>query len=78
MPQQGALNIKTEFGKIRVEPNEICVIQVKAYLSRQYSCLILGIMYFNNRMINFCFSSNLLFTFRPKDKVKCSIEEKET
>ncbi|CAH0382059.1 unnamed protein product [Bemisia tabaci] len=27
VPQQGALNIKTEFGKIRVEPNEICVIQ---------------------------------------------------
>lgn len=29
MPQQGALDIKTEFGRMRVEPNEICVIQVK-------------------------------------------------
>lgn len=27
VPQQGALNIKTEFGKLRVKPNEICVIQ---------------------------------------------------
>lgn len=27
MPQLGALQITTEFGKIRCEPNEICVIQ---------------------------------------------------
>uniref|UniRef100_A0A224XCG1 Homogentisate 1,2-dioxygenase n=1 Tax=Panstrongylus lignarius TaxID=156445 RepID=A0A224XCG1_9HEMI len=27
VPQQGALNIKTEFGRMRVEPTEICVIQ---------------------------------------------------
>lgn len=27
VPQQGALDITTEFGKIYVEPNEICVIQ---------------------------------------------------
>ncbi|XP_068222933.1 homogentisate 1,2-dioxygenase [Palaemon carinicauda] len=27
VPQQGALNITTEFGRLLVEPNEICVIQ---------------------------------------------------
>ncbi|KAK7067625.1 hypothetical protein SK128_013911, partial [Halocaridina rubra] len=27
VPQQGALDITTEFGKLHVEPNEICVIQ---------------------------------------------------
>lgn len=27
VPQEGALNITTEFGKLYVEPNEICVIQ---------------------------------------------------
>lgn len=27
VPQQGALDITTEFGKLFVEPNEICVIQ---------------------------------------------------
>lgn len=27
VPQQGALDVTTEFGKIYVEPNEICVIQ---------------------------------------------------
>ncbi|XP_066960066.1 homogentisate 1,2-dioxygenase [Macrobrachium rosenbergii] len=27
VPQQGALNITTEFGRLHVEPNEICVIQ---------------------------------------------------
>lgn len=27
VPQQGVLDITTEFGKMRVEPNEICVIQ---------------------------------------------------
>lgn len=27
VPQQGALDLKTEFGRMRVEPNEICVIQ---------------------------------------------------
>ena len=27
MPQLGTLQITTEFGKIRCEPNEICVIQ---------------------------------------------------
>ncbi|GAB6027551.1 hypothetical protein CHUAL_001796 [Chamberlinius hualienensis] len=27
VPQQGTLNIKTEFGKLQVEPNEFCVIQ---------------------------------------------------
>lgn len=27
VPQQGALDITTEFGKMRVQPNEICVIQ---------------------------------------------------
>ena len=27
VPQQGKLNITTEFGKMEVEPNEICVIQ---------------------------------------------------
>jgi homogentisate 1,2-dioxygenase len=28
VPQQGTLYITTEFGKMAVEPNEICVIQV--------------------------------------------------
>ena len=28
VPQKGALNIKTEFGRLIVAPNEICVIQV--------------------------------------------------
>lgn len=28
VPQEGALDIQTEFGKMRVEPNEICVIQM--------------------------------------------------
>ncbi len=27
MPQQGTLKIKTEFGRMVVKPNEICVIQ---------------------------------------------------
>lgn len=27
VPQQGSLDIKTEFGKMFVSPNEICVIQ---------------------------------------------------
>lgn len=30
VPQQGKLLIITEFGKMLVEPNEICVIQVRA------------------------------------------------
>lgn len=29
VPQQGELLITTEFGKMMVEPNEICVIQVR-------------------------------------------------
>jgi homogentisate 1,2-dioxygenase len=29
VPQQGVLDVSTEFGKMRVEPNEICVIQVR-------------------------------------------------
>jgi len=29
VPQQGALFITTEFGKLKVEPLEICVIQVR-------------------------------------------------
>lgn len=33
VPQQGKLLITTEFGKMLVEPNEICVIQVRAVLS---------------------------------------------
>lgn len=28
VPQQGGLLITTEFGKMQVDPNEICVIQV--------------------------------------------------
>lgn len=28
VPQQGELLVTTEFGKMMVEPNEICVIQV--------------------------------------------------
>ena len=28
VPQTGTLDITTEFGKMTVEPNEICVIQV--------------------------------------------------
>jgi len=28
VPQQGTLYITTEFGKVKVEPMEICVIQV--------------------------------------------------
>lgn len=27
MPQEGILKITTEFGKLKVKPNEICVIQ---------------------------------------------------
>lgn len=27
VPQQGTLDIKTEFGRMKVAPNEICVIQ---------------------------------------------------
>lgn len=27
VPQQGTLDIKTEFGRMQVAPNEICVIQ---------------------------------------------------
>ena len=29
VPQQGEILITTEFGKMMVEPNEICVIQVR-------------------------------------------------
>lgn len=29
VPQQGEILITTEFGKMLVEPNEICVIQVR-------------------------------------------------
>lgn len=32
VPQQGEILITTEFGKMKVEPNEICVIQVKMFL----------------------------------------------
>jgi homogentisate 1,2-dioxygenase len=32
VPQQGNLFITTEFGKILVEPNEICVIQVSRFI----------------------------------------------
>ena len=28
VPQKGPLTITTEFGKLEVKPNEICVIQV--------------------------------------------------
>lgn len=28
VPQQGEILVTTEFGKMKVEPNEICVIQV--------------------------------------------------
>ena len=31
VPQQGTLFITTEFGKMVVEPNHICVIQVNRY-----------------------------------------------
>lgn len=30
VPQQGTLMITTEFGKMEVKPNEICIIQVTA------------------------------------------------
>lgn len=29
VPQKGVLYIKTEFGRLKVAPNEICVIQVR-------------------------------------------------
>lgn len=32
VPQQGEILITTEFGKMLVEPNEICVIQVRMIL----------------------------------------------
>jgi homogentisate 1,2-dioxygenase len=31
VPQQGTLKITTEFGKMNVAPNEICVIQVNKH-----------------------------------------------
>ena len=31
VPQKGSLVITTEMGKMEVEPNEICVIQVNLY-----------------------------------------------
>lgn len=35
VPQQGEILITTEFGKMLVEPNEICVIQVRMILLRK-------------------------------------------
>lgn len=37
VPQQGEILITTEFGKMLVEPNEICVIQVRVISSEKYS-----------------------------------------
>jgi homogentisate 1,2-dioxygenase len=33
VPQQGVLDVTTEFGKMKVEPNEICVLQVRICFS---------------------------------------------
>lgn len=36
VPQQGEILITTEFGKMLVEPNEICVIQVRVISLGQF------------------------------------------
>lgn len=38
VPQQGEVLITTEFGKMMVEPNEICVIQVSPGLFWPHAC----------------------------------------
>lgn len=40
VPQQGKVLITTEFGKMMVEPNEICVIQVRSVFLLPYKSLI--------------------------------------
>lgn len=37
VPQQGEILITTEFGKMLVEPNEICVIQVRVISLGKYN-----------------------------------------
>ncbi len=37
VPQQGELHITTEMGKMKVEPNEICVIQSGIRSESQHS-----------------------------------------
>ena len=41
VPQQGTLFITTEFGKLKVEPLEICVIQVRPKFYCHLLCKIL-------------------------------------
>lgn len=43
VPQQGEILITTEFGKMLVEPNEICVIQVRT-ISLQFQMLQFSII----------------------------------
>jgi len=42
VPQQGELDITTEFGKMTVRPNEICVIQVRPLSSIDIIIIVSG------------------------------------
>lgn len=68
VPQQGTLEIKTEFGRMTVAPNEICVIQqgIKfsvgvSELSRYYFFHVKIAMKFKKRLYNYLFRDNDIF-----------------
>lgn len=46
VPQQGGLMITTEFGRMQVDPNEICVLQVSIVSSLSYSVCMLNHVFF--------------------------------
>lgn len=52
VPQQGEILITTEFGKMLVEPNEICVIQVRVISLRKIQFW----------MLQFLLSANILWS----------------
>uniref|UniRef100_A0A7N6A4N2 Homogentisate 1,2-dioxygenase n=1 Tax=Anabas testudineus TaxID=64144 RepID=A0A7N6A4N2_ANATE len=63
VPQQGEILITTEFGKMKVEPNEICVIQVILNVTVLIFCFVSGQMC-NIRCICFAGANGLA---NPRD-----------
>lgn len=64
VPQQGTLDIKTEFGRMTVSPNEICVIQQGIKFSvgvSEFSRWVTTFIFLNSIFIYYLSESTLLF-----------------
>lgn len=71
VPQQGTLDIKTEFGRMTVAPNEICVIQqgikfsvAVSELSRYFFNVKIAIKFTKTKAVIISFDSLIFLTCR--------------